>query len=87
MKIFLSRWTDSGAISIAQGEDGHFHLVWKDTSIAHEPSVHDVMRRASNGPLYWPCDETPIRPFGQVRRWSDWRVSSAALSGPDRASA
>jgi hypothetical protein len=82
MKIFLSRWTDSGALSIASTDDGRYHLLWRGVSLIDESSVQAVMRKASEGPLHWPPDGTPIRPFGLLRRWGDWRVASAPLAGP-----
>ena len=82
MKVFLSRWTDSGPISIATSGDGRYHLVWRNQSIAHESTVQAVMARASHGPLHWPLDDTPIRPFGLLRRWADWYVSSSPLGSP-----
>lgn len=84
MKIFLSRWTDSGAISIASTADGRYHLLWRGASIAEAGSVHEIMRRASHGPLQDPATGREIRPFGLLRRWSDWFVASAPLEGPVR---
>ena len=84
MKIFLSRWTDSGAISIASSDAGRYHLVWRGGSIADAESVQEIMRRASHGPLRDPATGGEIRPFGLLRRWSDWFVASAPLEGPVR---
>jgi hypothetical protein len=42
------------------------------------------MRRASHGPLIDPVGGGPIPPFGLMRRWSDWFVTSVPLEGPVR---
>jgi hypothetical protein len=82
MKVFLSRWTECGAISIATSGEGRYHLVWRNESIASESTVQAVMARASRGPLRWPQDGSPIRPFGPLRRWADWSVSPAPVNRP-----
>lgn len=46
MKIILSQSTSAGTVSIGNGTDGRFHVLWDGSSVASAPTVAGALEMA-----------------------------------------
>ena len=70
VRIFLSRWTDAGPISIAQAANGQLHLMAAGKSLAHATTLDGIMDKTA-----------AILPEGADAR-ANWYLVHAPLEGP-----
>ena len=70
MRIFLSRWTDAGPLSIAQASNGQLHLLVDGKSLAAARSLDAIMDMTA-----------AVLPAGADAR-ANWYLVHAPLQGP-----
>jgi hypothetical protein len=70
VRIFLSRWADGGALSIAQASNGQLHLLADGKSLATARSLDEIMERT-----------VAVLPEGADSR-ANWYLVHAPLQGP-----